>query len=196
MLAVFRLVVHESPEEHPDKAEGSDDDEGHLPAELDCKRRDEKRSGESAYRCSSIEYGGGEGPVLFREIFSSHLDGCRKVSGLSQGKDASAEEEQVDRCRGYSQRYVASCLDSLEGSRALDPVGEEDGGNAAAGMHAGTEGPHSDGDKVALLGPHPIDEFACEQAGDCVEDGEEGRDGSVVGVCPMELRFNELLIGE
>ena len=39
-----------------------------------------------------------KGPVLFREIFSSHLDGCREVSGLSQGKDASAEEEQVDGC--------------------------------------------------------------------------------------------------
>ena len=67
---------------------------------------------------------------------------------------------------------------------------------AASGVHDGTGGPHSDGDQISLLSPHPIHELAGEQAGDGVEDGKEGSDCSVVGVRLVELRLDEFLISE
>ena len=63
-------------------------------------------------------------------------------------------------------------------------------------MHHGTGRPHSDRDQVTFLGSHPVHELAGEQAGDGVEDGEEGCDRAIVGVRPVELWFDEFLISE
>ena len=69
-------------------------------------------------------------------------------------------------------------------------------GPAGCGVQAGARRPHSDGDKIALLGSHPVHELAGEKAGDCIEDGKEGCDSAVVGVGPMEFRFDEFFVSE
>ena len=93
MFALLGLVVHELPEEHPDEAKSTDDDESPFPTESLGQRRDAKRSGKSAHRGSSIEDRGRESPVFLGEIFSGHLDGRREVSSLSKGEDATAQQE-------------------------------------------------------------------------------------------------------
>ena len=55
VLAVFRLVVHKLPEEHPDKAEGTDDDECPFPTERAGERRYRQRCGKCAYGRAGIE---------------------------------------------------------------------------------------------------------------------------------------------
>ncbi len=80
VLAVFRLVVHKCPEEHPDESESADDDESPFPTELECERGYAQRSCESTYRCTGIEYGSCECTVFLGKVFGSDLDGCGEVA--------------------------------------------------------------------------------------------------------------------
>ena len=95
-LAFLRLVVKEHPEEHPDETDGADYDEGHLPAVVLGKDRDAERGGQGAHGSPGIEYGGGESPVLLREILRRDLDGGREVACFSEGQHAPTEHEQID----------------------------------------------------------------------------------------------------
>ena len=170
VFAVFGLVIHELPEEHPDESQAADDDEGPLPAESLGKRRDGQRSGESAHGGTCIEDGRRECAVFLGEIFGRSLDGRREVARLAKGQDAAAEQEQVDRRRGYRKGYIGTGLNGPQGRYGIDSGHNGGGGPAACGMHDGTGRPYADGDEVALLGAHPVDEFSGEEARDGVKN--------------------------
>ena len=194
MLALFRLLIHEGPEEHPDEAQGTDDDEGHFPAELHRERRDAQRRGKRAHGSTGVEDGCRESAVLLREVLGGHLDGRREVAGLAERQDAPAEEEQIDGRRRDGQRDVGSDLDALEGGEIL--ADDRARGPAAGSVQARAGGPDTDGDQVTLLRAHPVHELAREQAGDGVEDGEESGNRTVVVVIPVEFRLDEVLVRE
>ena len=99
MFTLFRLVVHELPEEHPDEAQAADDDKGHFPAKVLGERRDQERSGQCAHGCTCIEDGSSESTVLLGEVLGRGLDGRREVTGLAQRQDTPAQEEEVNTYR-------------------------------------------------------------------------------------------------
>ncbi len=115
VLALFGLVVHELPQEHPKEAQAADDDESPLPAKVLGKRGYEKRCGKGAHGCTGIEDGGCKRAVFLGEIFGRGLDGGREVSGLTKCQDAAAEEEQVHANRGDGKRNVGTSLNGPEG---------------------------------------------------------------------------------
>ena len=62
-------------------------------------------------------------------------------------------------------------------------------------MKHGTQRPYEDGDKVAFLGTHPVDELTSEEVGNGIEDGEPSGDGTIVVVIPMELGSDKVFPG-
>ena len=54
-------------------------------------------------------------------------------------------------------------------------------------MHHSTSAPYEDGDEVTLLGAHPVDELTREQVSDSIEQGEETRNRTIVGIRPVEV---------
>ena len=196
VLALFRLVIHELPEEHPQEAQRADDDESHLPAEVLGQRRDQERSGQRTHGGACIEDGSGEGAVLLGEVLGRGLDGGREVAALTQCQDAPAQQEEIDTHRRDGKGHVGSGFDSPQGGHGIHFGDKPGGGNAAAGMHHGTQGPDANSNQVSLLGTHPVHELAGKEAGDGVEDGEQGGDGTVVRIRPVELGSDKLLIGK
>ena len=63
-------------------------------------------------------------------------------------------------------------------------------------MQACSYRPYEDGDEVALLRSHPVDELSGEEVGNGIEQREHAGDGAVVAVGPMEVGSDEVFPGE
>ncbi len=194
MFAFFGLVIHKLPEEHPQETQTTDDDKGPFPAEGLGQRRDGKRCGQGADGGSRIEDRRREGAVFLGEVLRRHLDRGREVSGLTEGQDTPAQEEEIHRSRRNGQGQFRALFNGTQGGYGINPLNQISRDPAASGMEAGAAGPYADGNQITLLGPHPVHELAREQAGDRIEDGEEGGNGAIMGICPVEFRFDEFLI--
>jgi len=187
------LLVEPHPQAHPHESQHTDDDEGHLPAPGTRQQGNRGRSGQRAHGGTAVEDGGGEGTVLLGEVLGRHLDGGGEVTRLSQGEHHTARQEQVHRHGGDGHGGITRQLSELgHGTVALPLHGRP----TAARMETGAQRPYEDGDEIALLGAHPVDELTREEVRDGVEDGEVGRDLTVVGISPVELRGDKVLPGK
>ena len=63
-------------------------------------------------------------------------------------------------------------------------------------MKDGSERPYAYRNEISFLSPHPVDKLAGEKAGYRIENGEEAGNCAVIGIGPMELGLNELVISE
>ena len=63
-------------------------------------------------------------------------------------------------------------------------------------MQAGAHRPYEDGDEIALLGAHPVDDLTGKQVGNGIEQREHTRDGTVVTIGPVEIGGNKVLPSE
>ena len=202
MPGLVRLVIHENPESHPDEAEGAYDDEGHLPASaytLVLEELGEERNGgrshEGADGCACVEDRSREGTVFLREVFGCGLDGGREVAGLAEGQYAAGCDEKPYADAGNRQGSGGTGLDGchfLDGRISFDVHC----GPAAGGVEAGACRPYAYSPEIALLGAHPVHEFARKEHAYRIDDGEDSRDGTVVVVVPVEFRRYEILPGE
>ena len=202
VLRLLGLLVHEEPEAHPEEAQGTDDQEGHLPAAADTlilevlrKQRNRGRSDQCTYRRTGVEDRRGEGAVLLREIFGGHLDGGGEVARLTEGEDAARRQEEPDTRRSDGQRHGGTRLDRSHGLDRLEAF-DVHRGPAADGVQAGAGRPYADGPQVALLGAHPVDETAGEEHADGIDEREDGRDRAVVGIGPVKFGSNEVFPGQ
>ena len=195
MLALFRLVVHEGPEEHPHKAQAADDYKGPLPSQGCGQRRNAQRGGQSAHRGTCVEDGGGKSPVLLGEILCRHLDGGREVTRFTQRQNTPAQQEQPDGDGGNHHGYLRTCFHSPQRLHGAQP-GQMRRTPAAGSVQAGAGRPDADGNEVPLFGTHPVHELAGKQAYNGVKNGKERRNGAVVGIGPVEFRLNELFVCE
>ena len=199
MLALLRLLIHEHPESHPDITDGTDDDESHLPAAADAlvleilgKKRNRCRSDEGTYGSASIEYGGRECAVLLREILSGGLDSCREVAGLTEGEHGTRRYKEPYTYRSYRKSRGGTVLYSLHRLDALK-AGDVACSPSAGSMKAGAGRPYSNGPEIALLRAHPVHELAGEKHAHGIDDGEDGGDCTIIVVCPVEFRSDEVL---
>jgi hypothetical protein len=60
-------------------------------------------------------------------------------------------------------------------------------------METSTHRPYEDGDEITLLGAHPIDKLTCEEVGNGIEKREIARDGTIIGVSPVEIGSDKIL---
>ena len=91
VLVLARFFIDYEPEAHPYIAQGTNDNERHLPTEVASHDRYGYGCYQSSYGSAIVEDGGGEGTVFLGEVFRRYLDGCREVSCFAHGQDNAAE---------------------------------------------------------------------------------------------------------
>ena len=178
--------IDKHPEACPYKADGTDDDEGHLPTEGIGQSGNGERRNEGTDRGTGIEDRGGQGTVFLREILGCDLDGCGEVARLTHGQYHTTGDEQPHTGGVSEEAYLRSLLHGAQGLDAIDIV-QPAGGHATAGMQTGTDAPHHDGPDIAFLGAHPVDEATGKERYEGIEEREDGGDGAIVIVVPVEL---------
>ena len=81
------------------------------------------------------------------------------------------------------------CTQSLSIGQTDGPLGH----NAAQRVHTSADRPDEDTPHVALLGIELIDYTTCEEHADGIDQRENTRHKSVVGICPVKFGANEIL---
>ena len=185
----MRTLIEPHPQSHPEESQHTDDDESHLPTPGTSQQGDGGRSCQGSHRGTAVEDGGGERTVFLGEVLGSDLDGGREVAGLTEGEYHTAREEEIHRHGGDGYGGVTRQLTQLGDGVVALPLHSRP---TTAGMETGSHRPYEDGDDVALLGAHPVDELSGEEVGNGVEDGEVGCNLTIVGIGPVELGRDEV----
>ena len=191
MLRLIGLIVDEHPQRHPYEAQTTNDDKRHFPSKDLRQWRYADRSRQSAHRRTRVEDRRGESTVFLREIFRCHLDGCREVTTFTECEHRSTEEEEVDTHGSDAQCRHRPRLHGFESGDGVDAFNFH-GYESTDRVETRTYRPHKDCPQVTLLCSHPVDEFARKEAEHRVKDGESRCDGTVVSICPVEFRSDEV----
>ena len=192
MLGLFGLLVPFQPEEHPDEAERTDDDECTLPSPCLGDERDGSRSSQCAYRSTAVEDCRGECTVLFREIFCRHLDGRGEVARLTNGQDHAAAQEEIYRNGRDRERKCGALLHGVECLHAVQTLDLHRQPSTSC-MEAGTCRPDDDGEQIAFLCSQAVNGSTCEEAHRSIEQREPSRDHTIVAISPVKFRGDEVL---
>ncbi len=167
-------AVQRNPEEQPDEAQRSRDDERPVPSPVQSDPGHDERGHEGADVGAGVEDACGERAFLLGEPLGGDFDRGRKVARLAEPEREPRGDESGDRRRVGESHEREDC----GGGRTED---------RRFGVRHRGQAPYDQGDGIALFRPQPVDHPAGEQKSDRVGELEREDDIGVVDLAPAEL---------
>ena len=198
VLALLGGVIDIHPHAHPNEADGTDKEEGHLPPVIAGQQGNHERSQQRTDLRTAVEHARGKAAVFLREILRRDLDGGGEVSALADGQHTAGGQKEIHTDGGNRPHRVAHHLQRgqafLGSFEAHQPRARQDAvrGNAAECMQACTGRPKANGPQIAAPRPQLVDDLADEQHADGIHDGETSRNDTIVRVVPPEFGRDEI----